>query len=152
MNTVEKQTKQASKPMSRDEQIRHQVNMILEWANSKTKEELNQIKDTVQFLNPRPDDNEIMIEAKKIAKEKLFPTEKKSYWQRYAPLFMQNAITSTKNYIYYLTPQFIKDRLYPSSTMIITKQILGKTQTITIKNPEDMTPEELQKALMINIQ
>lgn len=144
------QTKQALKPMSRDEQIQHQVNMILEWSRSKTKEELNQIKDSIQFLNPRLDDSDIMIEAKKIAKEQLFPTQK-SYWQQYAPQFMQNAIRSTKNYIFYLTPQFITDRLYPTSTMTITKQIDGKRQTITIKNPEKMTPQELQKALELNI-
>jgi hypothetical protein len=139
-------TKQALQPMSQEEQIKHHVNMILEWAKSKTKEELNQIKDSIQFLNPRPNDSDIMIEAKKIAKAQLFPAEK-SYWEQYAPQFMQNAVTSTKNYIYYLTPQFIKNRLYPTSTMLVTRRILGTTHTKVIVDPEKMSPEELKKAL-----
>src|SRR5579862_57862 len=143
------QTKEAFNPMSRDEQIQYQVNIILEWAGTKTKEELNQIKDTASLLNPRPEDSDIIFEAKKRAKEKLFP---KSYWEQYAPQFMQNAVVSTKNYIYYLTPQFIKDRLYPtSSTITVIKQREGNTQTIMIKNPEQMTPQELKNALQFNV-
>lgn len=108
-------SKELQQSMSRDEQIQHQVNMILEWSHSKTKEELNQIKDTIQFLNPRPDDNDIIIEAKKKAKQQLFPAEK-SYWQQYAPQFMQNAVTSTKNYAASWIPQSIKDRVNTWST------------------------------------
>lgn len=148
-------TKSATAQMSKDEQIQHQVNMILEWAKTKKEldgeKELEKIKDTVHLLNPRPGDNDIIIEAKKRAKEQLFPTSK-SYWKQYAPQVLQNATESTKNYIASWIPQFIKNRIYPTSTITQTRQILGKTQTIIIKNPEKLTAQELQNLLGIKNQ
>src|SRR6266852_6502452 len=86
--------------MSTDEQIQYQVNMTLEWAKTEKEmngeESLKKKKDTVQFLNPRPGDNEIQLEAKKRAKEQLFPS-KPSYWKRYAPQFMQNTVNYLRN-------------------------------------------------------
>jgi hypothetical protein len=96
--------------MTKEEQVQHHVNMILEWA--KTEKELNgeksfiQKKDVNPILNPKPNDTNIIREAKKIAKEKLFPTQKQlplTYWKRYVPQFMQNAVNYLRN-LYYRKP------------------------------------------------
>jgi hypothetical protein len=85
--------------------------MILEWAQSKTPEQLNAIKDTTKHLNPREGDTSIQIAAKQVAKEELFPALEttndkpaQSWWQRNKPQFMQNA----SDYVAKWIPQSIK--------------------------------------------
>jgi hypothetical protein len=78
-------------------EFKNQKNMILEWAQSKTPEQLNAIKDTTKHLNPREGDTPIQRAAKQVAKEELFPELEtttnepaQSWWRPYAPQFMHD--------------------------------------------------------------
>jgi len=70
-----------------------------------TEEKFNTTKDTNPLFNPTDKDIDITREAKKRVKNQLFPEQTEvneptqSYWQRYAPEFMQNAATATSTYL-----------------------------------------------------
>jgi hypothetical protein len=111
-------------------EINNEVQKILEWAATEKEideDAFNNKKNTSPILNPTEKDTPITLEAKKRAKDILFPESSteviiepeeptKSYWQSYAPQFMQDATTATSNYVASWIPQSIKDRINSWST------------------------------------
>lgn len=90
--------------------IKHQVEMILEWAKTKEEKYNEKVDQESKLLNPQDNDTSIVIAAKKIAKEKLFPqiqekrTEpKQSYWYIYT--------RRLRDYAASWVPQSVKDRI-----------------------------------------
>lgn len=115
--------------------IQKQVDMILEWA--KTEKEINDDAafekklESSPLINPTKKDTAIIREAKKRAKAQLIQLKLKtdtptdSYWQMYAPQFMQDTASATSDYIASWIPNRIKNAVNKMSTK--TKIALATT-------------------------
>ena len=96
--------------------------LIKEEKENLTEEQFSNTKDTNPLFNSTDNDIDITREAKKRVKNQLFPEETevneptKSYWQMYAPQFVQDATSATSGYIASWIPQSIRERVNSWST------------------------------------
>jgi len=168
----------ASEKAKEENKIQSHVTQILEWAATEKKDDeaaFNKKKDSSPIFNPTEKDTDIVREAKKRAKAQLFPEQAEvekttqSYWQMYAPQFMQDATSATSGYIATWIPQSIKDTVNKWSTkkkIAVASAIIGSlvaigynkdtiiafiNNAITPANPKRFLSEEEKRQLGVPI-